>query len=518
MIKQLILKLESLEEIFNFFQKEEKKGTVLLLAVIVMATLMILSAYLISFITTESKISNSQVLSNQAYYVAEAGIDEAIWKLKYDTKGESEDGDLPWATCFTTSTASCGNCEGWADSFSTSTDELIEDSFVSVKMENSSTTCGKGKIVATSTINYGDDKKTQRVVETEVYKPLGSPTEGAALFSTGASQNVKVSDSNIEVYGNFFSNNNLDISKSNLEAFEYSSGKGKLLAVRNYKNSSSNVSSSAICAKNVCNTTSTCECDTAEEEENFEECNSFGCPHKSLSIPKVDFDSASSTSFLKRAKKMEENDECRIYCKKEGEATTTCSQKCVFKKSDDFSELLWQVGENGTLTLGSNSTPTITYVQEGIELKGARRLIINGSLVADKSINIGNKDKWNRRGKNHKGNSGIKINRPTETTASGLLSKEEINFGKYSSVSTTTVKGVIYAQGKVDLVSLPHTFIIEGGIIGRKFSLVSIFSDKFKFILDDNIIRYGLGYKIGDKDINPKYSSMVTVEHWEESY
>lgn len=510
MIKPWILKLKFWEEIYN-----QKKGTAIIIAFIIMGVLIISGLYFLSFTLTEGRIARSQTKSTQTYYLAEAGINKAIWKLKYDEFATSTDGDAPWATCFVTSTAPCGNCLGWSATFSTSTNSLVPNSNITVTIQNSTSTCAKGRIIATSTITLSGGKTAQRVIETTVFKALAGPTEGAAVFSGGASENIDINFSKIKVYGNLFSNNNLNISWwSTVEVYATSSGEGKVLAINNYNQSwTSSVTSTAICAKNICNTTTTCGC---TDTDKFEECETGSCPPWSISTPLVDFDSATSTSFKTRAQAFENAGNCQVFCKKAGQATTTCSTKCVFTATE-FDDLLWEVREDGTLTLGTSAIPTITYVTGQVELKGGRHLVVNGALVADGTIDIGTKSKWTKGSEKDEGYSSITVNRPTATTTSGILTKVKINIGLYSSVTETIITGVIYANDEISLVSLSNSFTVRGGIIGRKLSFVSVWQ-WFNFILDNEIILYGLGYKIDGTTINPVYSPIVTVEHWEETY
>lgn len=496
-----------------------QKGTVLIVAFIIMGVLMLLGVYFLSFTLTESRIARSQTMATQAYYIVEAGINKAIWKLRYDDT--EADGDVPWETCFVTTTVACGDCLGWSATFTTSMGELIADSSVVVGIQNSTSSCARGKITATSTIAISGGKTAQRVVETTVFKSLDSPTQNAAVFSGGASENIDVNNSKVRVYGNFFVNHNLNIDNDSIVEIYRStatSTDGKALVVGNLLGDDQIATSVAKCAKNICNTTSTCACIDPDE---FQECTETQCRPQPISTPVVDFDSATSTSFKERASSAEAAGDCQVFCKKEGQATTTCSTKCLFEDSDDFEDLLWEVRQGGTLTLGTAATPTITYVAGQVELRGGRRLVVNGALVADRTIDIGERYKWTRGGQKDEGYSQITINRPTATTTSGLLTKAKINFGQYSSIIDSTITGVIYANDETRLISLPKSFIVTGGIIGRKLAFTSVL-EWFTFILDNEIVWYGLGYKMiidgTPTSITPTYSPIVTVEHWEETY
>ena len=498
----------------------KQKGTALVISFIIMGVLMLLGLYFLSFTLTESRIARSQIIGTQVYYLAEAGINKAIWKLKYDDKDASEDGDDPWATCFVTTTDDCPSCSAtWTDSFTISTDALIPNSTTSVTIVRPE--CARAKLIATSTIALGGGRAAQRVVKTTVYKSLASPTAGAAVFSGGSSENIDIKASKMLVYGNLFSNNNLSITyASQVEAYATGTGNGKLLAEGNYKESDdSTVIATAICAKDKCwPSTTTCSC--AKNPEDFQECSEVGdgrCPPKAIATPIVDFDSDSQYSFKERASSTEAANQCSNTC---NGGTCLCddgpcwgNNKCVLD-DDDFEDLLWAAGEEGTLTLGTTSTPTIVYVTGSIELRGGRHLVVNGALVADDNITIGRCYGWGK----DEGYSQITVNRPTDTTVSGLLTKRRIDFDQYSSFTTTTITGVVYANKEISLISMPNYFRVRGGIIGMKLDFDDLWR-WLEFILDDTIIRYGLGWKDEQgNDITPTYSPIITVEYWEEIY
>ena len=280
----------------------------------------------------------------------------------------------------------------------------------------------------------------------------------------------------------------------------------------------SEASSTAECAKNLCNTTSTCRC--IEEAEKFQECEEDQCRPNPAFTPLVDFDSDSPNSFKSRAQAAEDAGQCEILC---NGSTCVCDgspcparDKCVIG-DNDFEDLLWAAGENGTLTLNSTTNPGIVYVTGPVELKGGRRVVVSGALVADGTVDVGERYSWTRKGQKDEGFSQINIYRPTAITSSGLLTKAKINFGSYSSFATTEITGAIYASDEIRFVSLPESFIVTGGIIARKLSFTSVWP-WFNFILDDEIILYVLGYKIEETLIDTEYSPIITIEHWEEAY
>ena len=76
----------------------DQKGVIIIIASLTLGILLLLGIYFLSFTITESKISESQKVATKTYYLAEAGINEAIWKLDNDTI--TTDGDDAWKSDF----------------------------------------------------------------------------------------------------------------------------------------------------------------------------------------------------------------------------------------------------------------------------------------------------------------------------------------------------------------------------------------------------------------------------------
>ena len=274
----------------NKAYNNEKKGVVLIFALLILSIILFTSTYFISFSLTGSKISLSHANATKAYYLAEAGINQAIWKLKYDNT--EADGDLPSAICFVTSTSPCTDCSNWSATFAASTDSLVSGSNITVTIDNSE--CGEGEITATATVPLPGGKTSQRVVKTTVLKALASPTKDAVMFTGSHGKNILIKGgSNIRAYGNLFCNNNLNIIEdSTVEVYRSSSTStdGKVLVVNQLHGSDKIDTSVAKCAANICETTSTCSC--ATNPGDFQECTEADdgcCPPVETSVPLVDF-------------------------------------------------------------------------------------------------------------------------------------------------------------------------------------------------------------------------------------
>lgn len=476
----------------------KNKGTILLITFLILGILFLLGSYFLTFTLAESRISKSQEAGAKTYYLAEAGVNEAIWKLRNDDT--TTDGDPSWADDFADPAK---NPDGggiyWSANFSRS----FPQGSYTVSIQNSA--LARGEIVSSSTVSLPNGQTAQRIVKTAVFKALGSPVADSALLSGGSGENIDINFSRLRIYkGNLFSNHNLDIKiLSTVEVYDDPNTgelEGKVLAVGNFGlsgGSTLTATSDAICAKNSCTT----NCD------GFPPGNG-GCPPASVSTPLVDFDSSSQYSFKTRAQNAEDLGQCEVLCN----GLSCDNNRCVFPASD-FKDLLWQVGQGGTLTLNNE----ITYITGDVELRGGRHLIVNGALVADDNIKIGERFTWPKGGTTDLGLSQITINRPGAQSPSGLLTKRKINFGLFSSFQPIDITGVIYANEQVRIVSAPQRFDILGGIVARKFSLSSVWQ-WLNITLDDDIILYGLGYKIDGTVITPTYSPIITIDHWEESY
>jgi hypothetical protein len=193
------------------------------------------------------------------------------------------------------------------------------------------------------------------------------------------------------------------------------------------------------------------------------------------------------------------------------------SDECVFTE-DEVEDFFKNIGGGGTLFLkhkaSQNGTSTY-YVEGDINLKGKRYLNIDGILIADGTINIGEKKNW----EGASGNSNITITDPGVGIPSGLLTKRKVNFGPYSASEDASIVGLIYSQDEMRLTSLPYSFNITGGMIARKFSLSSVSgAASLNVYLDNSIIREGVWGGSSPPGGSLTFSPVITIEHWEEAY
>ncbi len=475
-------------------KRKYQKGTVIIITFVILTALLFLGVYFLTFSLTESKISRSQGASAQAYYLAEAGVNEAIWKLKNDPSWASDFID-PNKNPYLDGTY-------WKDEFTHS----FGDGSYTVTIQNSA--CGKGEIVSTSVLPLTGGT-AKRVVKTVAFKALGSLTRDSAIFTGGSSENVEITSSQITIYGgNLYCGNILDIRKDSIvEVYDNPATEddpeteetvenleGQVLVASNISIKSSILTAEAVCADNFCDKD---ECALA----------GTACPPEDTGeLPVVDFFSdypecnPPLNSFKCRAQAAQDTGQCSILCN-----GILCDTNCVYSSSE-FEDLLEEIGQGGTLTLNPDNLRNIIFYvvgPGGIKLDESRHLIVNGTLVADGNIDIGEKGEFSQ----------VVINQPSDSP-SGLLAQKRINI----SYTDFNITGVIYSLKAITIENAQGTFNIQGGIIAEKVNFGSI--GQLNITLDNDIILYGLGYLIDGKVVtpDPEFSPTITIDHWEESY
>lgn len=447
--------------------KKSQKGAIIIIVFIMMVVILLLSTYFLSFSLWEKRISSSQQSANSAYYIAESGINEAIWKLKNDHS--IGDGDSAWADDFIDEAKNPEGGPYWSSSF---THNFSNATYV-VTIQN--TQRGAGDIVSTARVPIGNGKYAQRIVKVAVFRALASPIGNRAMFTGGASGDMAISSSNISIFnGDLFSGNVFNISSSNLNVADNPDTEeleGQVFSHNNIIQSSTTINSTAICAKNIC----TQNCADYEEE-------SESCPSASNDVPLVDFDSSEASSFKSRAQAAQNLNQCQILCN-----GSPCSTKCVLSPNE-FSNLFKGVS---SVTINSK----ITFVTGNIDIS-SKTLVVNGVLIGEQDANISS--------------SNITINQPDVESPSGLLVERKINI----SSTVLNMTGIIYSCDQMNMSSSSGS--ITGAILARKIAFSTLSS--LNITLNNDIILYGLGYIINGEPVIPTYSPVITIDHWEESY
>ena len=463
----------------------KEKGTIIIIAVIAMTILMSISGYLISSLITEMEVLSGMQQSEKAYYLAESGINKAIWMLENNDE---------WADNFVDpglNPDSEGNF--WSENL---TGELSEGSY---EVEIQNTRMGEAQIRAIAKTPFMESE-ARREAEVTVYKPFESPTEDSAVFSGGGGSNVKISDTNLTINdGNLFSNHNLLLSGNttlNLFGEDEDLVRGHILATQNI-NIGGNVDLeeyNAACSRNIC----------------YDECQR--CPPDSTSLPTVDFDSDDEDSFKSRAQENQDEDNCSITCNPPGEDPYQCSDRCILSENE-LEDILWEVGKDGEIVFENE----ITYVTGSMNIKGGRSVFSEGMIVADRSIEVGVDEDWRRGGDRQEGTSHIEIINEDWSSPSGLLSKRSIKLGSYGLQDESVIEGAIYAGNRVELFDLDEKLTVKGGLMGRQFELINL-QEGLEIDFEDELILVSLGYIIDDEIQKPSFAPVLEVDRWEEVY
>ncbi len=142
-----------------------------------------------------------------------------------------------------------------------------------------------------------------------------------------------------------------------------------------------------------------------------------------------------------------------------------------------------------------------------IRIRGNQTLTINGLLVIDGGIKIGDQQCWNGGpGPVRCGLNNIVVNH-TVGKPSGIIVKGDIRFSLFT--GSVDIEGLLYGNDELRITSLPQQFDILGGLVGRRFYCHSLWQI-INITYDEEIIGISLG--------SQGFSPVVEVEHWEEEY
>jgi len=402
--------------------KQNKKGFLLISTLIVLSTLMIIVTFYLNAIIQEVRVFDIIDTSPQTYYLAEAGVHEAIWKLQNDSTWNTNfENDPAWSATITRN-----------DVFGTNGDYEVTVQNVAI---------AHAVITATSTIPVRDTS-AQRVVEVSVFKALNpDPIEASSIFAnediTGVGSVVVVSD------GGLYANNDIDLS-----LFSNWSTPGAAQAV------------SDVDVSFTSNLTAT---------QGIYDSANPPVPSGIL-MPSIDFDSEDPSSYK--------------------------SQADQTYGANEFKQLL---DDFPVTTLDG-----ITYVTGNIYIKKKTTLTINGLLVADGSISVGNGFSFDPEP------AVLTVNNVATTSPSGLLSKKNITVGGFN--SQLDVQGLVYAGGKFlvkDGITQNVDANISGAIVAQDVE-IAISWQPIEVELVEEFVNTTLG--------EPLFSQILFINHWEEEY
>jgi len=445
-----------------------EKGVILIFALLVLSIILFTSSYFISFSLTGSKISLSQANATKAYYLAEAGVEEAIFKLK---------NDVSWKNSFETQpTIEDPSCSSWSIPDYERNPALFEQGSYKIIIENLG--CARAKITSISMIMVGEKRVAQRMIKTEVFKSINTDNDISdfGIFTSGSSENITISSANpFNVYnGSIFSNNKIKLqfwSEVNVDKKALANNKIDISSVP-YE---SYLNASALCANNIC------EGDCSE-----------GCPPAEISMPNLDF------SLYSQASK---NNDCSL-------VRTDGETNCYFSSSEKFEKMLWdnypEIILNGVI-----------YVNGDINIRAGQDMVVNGTLVSgeNKNINIGEQNAWIRSEWPYAryGYSNINVYRPDENSPSGILAQKKLNIGGWlgTGLESLYIEGLIYSGYEMKISNINAPIEIHGGIATSKFTLSSMWNGVDVYLNQDVII---------DTFGSSEYSPVISINHWEEEY
>lgn len=304
----------------------------------------------------------------------------------------------------------------------------------------------RGDIVSTGTVTLPDGGTSRRVIRSSVFKASGIPnTQNNAILTDGNNINVISSTVTIGGAGSIFANNNINVDWW-----------GDLIVAD---------TSRAVMNINVLHGS------TLTTALRYDQ-NEPPAPTP-LDIPTLDFDSVEPDSFKNRA-----------------DATYT---------ENAFAFLMWN---NPNLVLNG-----IIYVEGKVRVRGNTRLTVNGVLVADDTVEVGESFIWCRTIFNcRSGNSSLTVNR-TPGEPSGVLTKKKFTAGIFA--NNITISGLVYALDQVRLTSFSRNFLITGGVFAQQFDATSL-TGTMTINLDSDTITETVG--------EFTYAPVVSIEHWEEEY
>ncbi len=330
----------------------------------------------------------------------------------------------------------------WTASFTRTDPFGASSGSYTVSLVNSS--LAHGEITASSSISLGGGKYSQRIIKTKIYKAISDSFLGNI---TGyGDHDMEISNSVLNIYnGGIHANHDFKAKNSSTIYIEKD-----LSVVHDY-------------TKDI-NATVTIGGDTYSRQN--------PPAPDTMDMPAVDFDSGQPTSYKNKAD--------------------------IIYDEDDFEDLM---EDNQTLTLNND----ITYVDKDVELKGGQNLIINGLLVIEHDLEIGDDRCWGSRC----GYSTITVNN-TPGKASGILVKHKIEFKEWT--GDVNVSGLIYASQdlKIDNLPIAYDFNVSGAMIGGHNFDINGTTRPINITKNDETFVGVIG--------SAEFSPIIMVEHWEEEY
>lgn len=406
-----------------------KKGSSLIVVILLMGLLLSLSLYYLTFSSSEKGISDSQFKGLETYHLAEAGIEEMIWRLKNNETYKNNFETDP----------------NWNISFSRSEPFGSGNGSYEVFLEN--TGLAQGNIISTGTIPTLSGSLSQRVVKTSVYKAIASSSNVSDMgILTGYDIEIFLSDVNISS-SSIHANHDVTVSGIGTDfnvAYD-------LISVNDYDKSffaDVNVGGEIIDKNHI-------------------------PPPEEIEMPSVSFDDSEDPNSYK-------------------------ARADIIYSEGDFEDLI-DDADGGTLILDSD----ITYVEKDVKFNKNIEVIINGLLVVDGDIILGENCGFLSCCGNY---TDLTVNHEAGKP-SGLIANGDIQFNYCTKASE--INGILYATKDFNFNDFSENVVINGGVFAREFKAFSVWQDL--------TINYN-NVNVNDSLENTEFSPVVSVEHWEEEY
>jgi len=412
------------------------QGFAIIIVVILISIILIFAGGFALMSIIENRATNSQTQSIKAYYNAESGIQEAIWKIQNNSEWRDNfENDPEWEeTIERTNLFS----EGGSYTVQISNSDLSEANLSSL-----------GKQIIRS------DTQARRTVGAMIYQAgdageeAEDPEDGGGGDS-GNEEAVEIPDMDntvlaadnglnfsgvvANITGNIYSDSDIDVRLwSDVDVSQNARAIGDISIDVN-----SSMSSAGIFAQN------------------------YPPIPDVLESPYVGFDSPGDSLSIKAR-------------------ATVLNQVYT---AEEFNSLLEQ-----TPNLSKNGA---VYVTGTVSIERGESITINGALAADGSITIGNIWQWwdpcvaN--------DAQVTINHVAGNPA-GLFSKGQITIN--TCVGDVYVNGVIYAGESFNMASIENNFILEGGVVAQEIQWTGIWNG-ISLIFDEDAmndtLRTGSGF------------------------
>lgn len=450
---------------------QNQKGVVLIITLVSLGVLLFLGSYFLSFALTGSEISATQGIGIRAYYLAESGIDEALFKLQ---------NDAVWKAAFETEpNPGDTNCSSWSIAPYTRNPALISNGSYTVTITNFG--CAQAEIESKASIQLPSGSVAQRVIRMKVFKAMGNAVSDFDIFLGGPSENLYIRSTNpLNIHeGSLFSNKAIKVKDESVVNVD-----NKVLAGQNITVDDDCQLNATSCAANICDA----GCATSTD-----------CPPVSVAMPPIDFNSGEPGSYIFEA----ENDDCSSI-RDDGKID------CVFTPAE-FEKVMWD--NYPALSLPIN---VVVYITGDFNLRGGQDLTVNGVLLADRDVNLGEDECWTRSEPpfSRCGSSRLTVVRPgapTDNFSAGLLASRKFNAGQWLDIGGVAldINGLVYSGGEMRFASVVGSVEIRGALAARKVSFSSMWAGVDIYLEQDVIV---------DTFKDAEYSPLITIEHWEEEY